>query len=207
MPHSVLAFISQSTSPRQALFTDFAHAVKHRLASTQISKPPLILLTGGLRTLPLMSSVLMHGHADLLGIGRLSVLCPDLPRVLEAALASDVNPDEFPMVPLRSPNLTSPSSSRDLFHSVLAHLIRLWSWLPIHLPKLVGAGSVMAWYIVMMRRIADWKPVEYDVSSVEAVLRMWMWLAPGSSGSVLESWWVMGMIGVLLGFVFGVVFS
>lgn len=200
------AFISQSASARQAFFTEFAYEVKYRLASSQISRPPLILLTGGLRTLPLMSSVLTHDHADLLGIGRLSVLCPDLPRTLEAATAGDMKVDEFPMVPLPQPDIASPSSHRGSLHLLDTLLVRLWALLPVRLPKLVGAGSVMAWYMVMMRRIAERKDLDYGVGGVEAVLRMWLWFAPEPGGSVMDSWWATGMIGVLLGFVLGIVF-
>ena len=199
------AFMNQPSSPRQAFFAEFAHEVKHRLASPEVSKPPLILLTGGLRTLPLMSSVLTHDHADLLGVGRLSILCPDLPRTLEAVIESEVKADEFPMVPLPSPNPASTSSPGGLLHILIAILVRVWNVFPIRLPKLVGAGSAMAWYMVMMRRIAEREDVDYGVGGVEAVLRMWWWLSPGSSTSILDSWWAMGIIGVLLGFGMGIV--
>lgn len=199
--------MSQSASPRQAFFTEFAHAVKHRLASSQISKPPLILLTGGLRTLSLMSSVLTHDHADLLGIGRLSVLCPDLPRTLEAATTGDVNlkADEFPMAPIPGPELASPWPLWRFSHLLISFLVRMWMLLHVRLPKLVGAGSETAWYVVMMRRIAKQKEVDYSVGRVDAVLRMWLWLAPGSGRNVLDSWWATSMIGVVLGFVLGIV--
>lgn len=200
------AFVSQPSSARQAFFTEFAHAVKHRLASSQISRPPLILLTGGLRTLPLMSSVLTHDYADLLGIGRPSVLRPDLPRALEVATAGGLRAGEFPMMPLPEPDLASPSSRQGFLHLIIALLLCLWTLLSVRLPKLVGAGSVMAWYIVMMRRIAERKDVDYGVDGIEAVLRMWLWFAPGPGGSVLDSWWVTGIIGMLLGFILGIMF-
>ncbi|KAH9932990.1 uncharacterized protein B0H18DRAFT_870886 [Fomitopsis serialis] len=214
------AFMTKTTSPRQAYFTEFAHEVKQMIAS-QFPKPPLILLTGGLRTLPLMSSVLKHGHADLLGIGRLSVLCPDLPRTLEAAMTGDLTTDRFPMEPLPEPDLESPvvapsrrsslQHARALFFHIQAYMLaRSWALLPVRLPPLVGAGTAMAWYMVTMRRVAAQEPVDYSVGGVEAVLRMWLWLAPDSRGcrglvdGVLESWWGMGVVGVLLGFVLGI---
>ncbi|KAH9836271.1 uncharacterized protein C8Q71DRAFT_74458 [Rhodofomes roseus] len=219
-------FMMKTLSPRQAFFTTFAHEVKQMLAASPFSKPPLILLTGGLRTLPLMSSVLKHGHADLLGIGRLSVLCPDLPRTLEAAIAGTTEPGKFPLEPLPEPDLGSPvalPSHRSILHHALAALFNLlasvltrcWALFPIQLPKLVGAGTIMAWYMVMMRRMAVRKEVDYSVGGIEAVLSMWLWFAPDSRsgarrgrrgfvGGVLESWWAMGAVGVILGFVLGI---
>ncbi|TFY62967.1 hypothetical protein EVJ58_g3530 [Rhodofomes roseus] len=177
-------FMMKTLSPRQAFFTTFAHEVKQMLAASPFSKPPLILLTGGLRTLPLMSSVLKHGHADLLGIGRLSVLCPDLPRTLEAAIAGTTEPGKFPLEPLPEPDLGSPvalPSHRSILHHALAALFNLlasvltrcWALFPIQLPKLVGAGTIMAWYMVMMRRMAVRKEVDYSVGGIEAVLIAW----------------------------------
>ncbi|EPQ52266.1 FMN-linked oxidoreductase [Gloeophyllum trabeum ATCC 11539] len=45
-------------------------------------------------------------------------------------------------------------------------------------PKLIGAGMEMAWYIVMMRRIAEGQEVDTNVGGVSAVMKMWLWGAP-----------------------------
>ncbi|KZT70023.1 FMN-linked oxidoreductase [Daedalea quercina L-15889] len=212
------AFLTENKSGRQAFFTEFAREVKQTLASSQASNPPLILLTGGLRTLPRMSSVLDHDYADLLGIGRLSVLCPDLPRTLEAAKTGDFRDNCFPWEPLPEPDLASPTTAHAqhfVSRSLIPLITRCWAGLPVHFPKLVGAGAVMAWYMVMMRRIAANEEVDYSVGGVEAVLRMWLWLAPSSGrhidggfiACVLDSWWAMGMLGVFLGLVLGISFN
>jgi len=58
------------------------------------------------------------------------------------------------------------------------------------MPKIIGAGIGMAWYVVMIRRIAtahspsrrkedDDEPglkVDYSLGGIGAVLRMWMWV-------------------------------
>ena len=73
-------------SARQVVYESFAERSIDILATctpTATSRPPpLVLLTGGLNTLPRMSSALAHDHAHLLGIGRLSVLHPHLPAEL-----------------------------------------------------------------------------------------------------------------------------
>jgi len=169
-----------------------------------------------------MSSVLKHDHADLLGIGRLSVLCPDLPCTLEATIAGDLRTDHFPMVPLPEPDLESPNVPQSRFttsrgiQSLVSVVTRCWALLPVQLPKLVGAGTMMAWYTFMMRRIALREEADYSVGGIEAVLRMWLWRAPDSRPrrdqrgvvrTILESWWAMGVIGLFLGFVLGTGFS
>ncbi|RDB27844.1 NADPH dehydrogenase [Hypsizygus marmoreus] len=178
-------FLTQPTtsSPRQALFSRFSHAAVQTLASlpsspsTPTSPPPLILLTGGLRTPALLSTALASRHAHLLGIGRQSVLCPTLPSVLPSLLAS------------------SPSKAfrrePDLDMSAW-----VWGWVP-RIP-LVGAGVNMAWYVVMMRRLAmgdgvDSEP-DYGVGPVGAVLLMWIWVE-------WSAWWmrVMGACVVMVG--------
>ena len=73
----------------------------------------------------------------------------------------------------------------------------------------------MAWYMVTMRHVAARKKADYSVGGIEAVLRMWIWLAPSSRSriddgfmtDVLDSWWVMGVVGMVLGFVLGLAFN
>ena len=76
-----------------------------------------------------MSSALQNKHADLLGIGRMSVLYPDLPNMLRT------HDPENPFVPIEDPSPRSPD----------------W-W-----PKLAGSGVMTAWYIVSMKCIAAGK--------------------------------------------------
>ena len=44
------------------------------------SERPLVMLTGGFTKAEQMATALGAGHADVLGVGRMSVLYPDLPR-------------------------------------------------------------------------------------------------------------------------------
>ena len=146
-----------STSTRQAFFESFSRiAVKavsssndwlnHESLETNSKNPnrlekispPLIMLTGGFRTRHQFARALAQKHAHLIGIARLAILEPDLPRLLERYQNEDQDNSEetgdsiwkWETQPL--PHLHSPS----------------W-W-----PKVVGGGIAVAWYTVAMRRTA-----------------------------------------------------
>lgn len=178
---------SRSKSPRQAFFARFSQRAMEALTQVVSSSPPLILLTGGLRTPALLYTALSSGHAHLLGIGRGSVLCPNLPEILKHLDdtpnlgAADTRPRDAHTLFASDPDLSITSS-------------RLWSRLLGGSRKisLMGAGIGMAWYIVMIRKLAT-KPLEggievegmpdtgsafrpdYDVGGIEAIFRMWVW--------------------------------
>lgn len=116
--------------------------------------------------------------------------------------------------PLPEPDLTGlgivPPSGQSIFskleRAVLWVMIVLWDSLPVELPKLVGAGTDMAWHIVMMRRIARGQGVDFSVGGLAAVLRMWLWVAPWQEEDSLwdsYAWVLMGLIGVLVGIIIG----
>ncbi|KAG6812889.1 hypothetical protein H0H92_015624 [Tricholoma furcatifolium] len=131
----------KACSARQTLFSEFSKAAMGALESSSSgNSPPLILLTGGLRTPELLHTALTLKHAHLLGIGRASVLCPDLPRILKQRKSigvSDGIPDSCWSIPFRSePDLN------------------IWANIRGYLPTIVGAGMNMAWYVVAMRRLA-----------------------------------------------------
>ncbi|KAF8069081.1 hypothetical protein FPV67DRAFT_1414625 [Lyophyllum atratum] len=175
-----------TSSPRQALFSRFSKAAMDNLESLRASAPsarlPLILLTGGLRTPELLHTALTSRHAHLLGIGRGSVLCPDLPRLLKqrqlAGAQSYLDPGWSS--PFRAePDLTAWSQIRRFLPTV----------------PLVGAGINMAWYIVEMRRLAaipspvgekmeELKP-KSTLGPLGAVLRMWFWVDWTLAGHVI----------------------
>ena len=181
-------------SPRQAFFSRFSREAVKVLASNTASvlKPPtpLILLTGGLRTYDGLCNALEQGHAQLLGIGRASVLCPEMPRLLAESIALCPEPGSgvektspvFLRNALPEPNLDLPTP-----------LALFMEFVP--LPKLIGAGVGMAWYIVQMRRIARAEDPDYSIGGLGAVVKMW---APQQrlSGGVMAGWCVIILLSV-----------
>jgi hypothetical protein len=69
---------------RQAFFARFAREARDTIHAQASSSPhhPLVLLTGGMRSPEVFENALSQGHADLVGIGRGSVLAPRLPLLL-----------------------------------------------------------------------------------------------------------------------------
>ncbi|OBZ67788.1 NADH oxidase [Grifola frondosa] len=215
-------------SQRQALFSRFSQKAVQTLAENSLnidSSPaagprgtPLILLTGGLRSLPLFTSVLANKHADLLGL-RMSVLCPELPRQLRASIrarengAEDTSFMESPPDPdvsgLGSPlPLSEPLLSwRRLERVILSVFLCIWSIVPWSSRDSSVLARNMAWHTVMLRNVAVGTEVDYTVGGLGAVLRFWFWVTPGSDGGLLdgvwESWIAMGLVGVVIGLVVG----
>ncbi|KAH0826612.1 hypothetical protein J3R83DRAFT_4976 [Lanmaoa asiatica] len=171
-------FVSaKAASPRQAFFAQFAKKARECLKTNFPARVnvPLILLTGGLCSPAHLQSALDAGHADLLGIGRGSILRPDIPAILQERIL----------------NAAASGSSIALDDEPFEHEpdgdIQLPSWVP-QIP-LVGAGVGIAWYNVRMRRIAasqlgkrvDGKPLPapppaFGMTGIEAMVRMWVWL-------------------------------
>ncbi|KAI0071038.1 FMN-linked oxidoreductase [Panus rudis PR-1116 ss-1] len=176
------------SSPRQALFADFSsNALK--LLKEDFSEPavantrPLILLTGGLRTPQLLTSALANGHADLLGIGRLSVLYPELPKRLAATYKENSDIPTLSFGPPKTDYRTSTIIRGWLERLVASILFTLWTSLPSflkpELPVLIGAGMDMARYIVAMRAISYGTPDGHLSEGLFAVIWMWLYVAPG----------------------------
>ncbi|KIL00311.1 hypothetical protein PAXRUDRAFT_8275 [Paxillus rubicundulus Ve08.2h10] len=168
---------TKATSPRQAFFADFAKEARDAM---KLDAPadviiPLVLLTGGLRSPAHLQTALDAGHADILGIGRGSILCPDLPSILRERIAK------------ATAGGTSIASDGEPF----AHEPDADLKVPFWFPKvpLIGAGVSIAWYNVRMRRIAESQmvktadgeqspapPPTFEMSGVEAMVRMWVWM-------------------------------
>ncbi|GLB42192.1 putative NADH:flavin oxidoreductase / NADH oxidase family protein [Lyophyllum shimeji] len=163
-------------SPRQALFARFSKAAMETLESVKSVTPsaplPLILLTGGLRTPELLHTVLASRHAHLLGIGRSSVLCPDLPHILkQRELAGTLRSEPGWSSPFRrEPDLSA------------------WATIRKYLPfiPLLGAGVNVAWHNVAMRRLANTpSPIkgmegvlnpEHALGPIGVLFWMWVWV-------------------------------
>ncbi|OAX42634.1 FMN-linked oxidoreductase [Rhizopogon vinicolor AM-OR11-026] len=152
---------------RQAFFARFSQTVMKDLRSVPFSSTPLILLTGGLRSLSHIQTALTSRHADLLGIGRGAVLCPDLPRILRLVTQNSATPNTRDQKPFA--------------HEPEA-LLRASKWIPS--VKLIGAGVGTAWYTIRMRDISisqiknpsvEPPPVDYNRGGLTAVFKMWAW--------------------------------
>ncbi|CAA7265349.1 unnamed protein product [Cyclocybe aegerita] len=172
-----------SKSARQAFFARFSHQALRTLSSVYPSpsagatasltpplQRPLIILTGGLRTPRLLHSALEAKHADLLGIGRSSILCPDLPSLLREKQLSDDEPFAAP------PDLRLPTT--------LSLPPLSWLWALVPKVKVIGAGVNMAWYVVAMRHISESRErtggkgavrPDYTIGGLGGLSWMWAW--------------------------------
>jgi hypothetical protein len=124
-------------------------------------------------------------HADLLGFGRSSVLCPHLPALIYAA-AIEENGDLPQSSFVRHPVIVDGIFKRAV--STVGN-------------SLVGAGVEMAWYIVTLRQIAS-TPVgetfmpNYSLSGPGALFWMWAWGGPPGGSKMIRAY-VAACIGVL----------
>lgn len=165
-----------ATSPRQAFFAQFSrHAME---ALSPYSNPnsnasaPLILLTGGLRTPSHLRTAITSRHAHLLGIGRGSVTCPNLPDILRRMEDTESEFVDDPYT-LFAPE---PNLALGFFGSYWSGR---WIWTFMSRIQLIGAGAGMAWYVVMIRRLASKKRdrnvhMDYQMGAMEAILKMWI---------------------------------
>jgi hypothetical protein len=162
-----------ASSPRQAFFSRYAAKAMQVLSEVHLEGKnvvlPLVLLTGGLRTAASMQNALRRRHAHFLGIGRPSVIRPDLPRLLK--------------------DMDDTMTSKSL---VVEPDLGMSIWGSASMPKLVGAGAGMAWYVVQMRRLAHGQGVKPDLGATSAVLRMWI------DESTLHALCVLGTVVVAL---------
>ncbi|KAF4564680.1 hypothetical protein EYR36_002618 [Pleurotus pulmonarius] len=168
-------FTSTSTSARQALFTRFSREALLAVAST-VANPPLILLTGGFSSPTQLDTALDSKHADLLGIGRFSIICPDLPLTLR----QNTHPPNSYFSSRPSIESADPIGSNPAF---------AWLWKQIKQIKLIGAGAGIAWYTLALRELAKRHTsttVSKDMGVLRAVSGMWLWLGPAPpSGLVI----------------------
>ena len=129
-----------------------------------------------MRSPAIFQDALAQGHADLVGVGRGSVLAPVLPLLLkefysrrqEGTPDGDVD-ENMGRVFFKQPTLSyaeTPSIR------VAASVLRSLGILP--LPSLIGAGTAMAWYIVAMRSISRGRMVNYQMGGVRAVVHLWL---------------------------------
>ncbi|KAI0282805.1 hypothetical protein BGY98DRAFT_61127 [Russula aff. rugulosa BPL654] len=165
-------------SSRQAFFARFARKARSAIHGlTSPSQRPLVLLTGGMRSPAIFQDALTQGHADLVGIGRGSVLAPDLPLLLKEFYARqqmgtpDGDGDENNMGRDFLFKLPTLSYTETPLIRAAASVLRSLGILP--LPSLIGAGTAMAWYIVTMRSISKGQKVNYQMGGLRAVVQLW----------------------------------
>jgi hypothetical protein len=131
-----------------------------------------------MRTPAIFQDALTQGHADLVGIGRGSVLAPDLPLLLEEFYAGqqmgtpggdgdEKNMDRDFLFELPTLSYTETPLIR-----AAVSVLRSLGILP--LPSLIGAGTAMAWYIVTMRSISKGQKVNYQMGGLRAVVQLWL---------------------------------
>ncbi|RDX42552.1 FMN-linked oxidoreductase [Lentinus brumalis] len=192
-------------SPRQVIFESFAEKSMSILSNTATNRPPpVVVLTGGLNTLPRMTSVLAHDHAHLLGIARLSVLHPELPKELSSAIKSGTpafmsDPPSVSELGQRPRSLLSVRAVERLLCYIL---ILVWSVVPASIPRIIGASASVNWYNIMLRRIARGQDIDYTMGTIGATLRCYLGgtpYAPQESGEGWTWWAAVAMVGVVLG--------
>jgi len=165
-------FLSMQTNPskRQAFFEHFSRlAVKaiddkpteNENGESSPRPRPLVLLTGGLWMPAQFSSVLEQNHAHLLGIGRRSVLFPDLPLILSR---------DTSMVDKDSNQADYEQEAR--YKELIAMEGDPSPPLPGWMPRPIGVGAGEAWYTVALHRIARGQPIPYGMSAFTSVMRM-----------------------------------
>ncbi|KAF5389615.1 hypothetical protein D9757_004211 [Collybiopsis confluens] len=200
-----------SSNPRQAFFAHFSSKLKAELLKLPPSshRLPLILLTGGLRSPAHLHAALSAKHTDLLGLGRTSVVAPNLPNILNEhiqsrkrgeAILSMGDDDLEPFKP--EPHFSLPAFTKCWPWSLL------WEYVPK--ASLIGAGTRMAWYIVVMRRLAEERmdlgrtkaPSDYSMGGLGAVFWMWIWFSPGLQYS--GKFWILLMSIAMLVLFYGV---
>ena len=167
------------TTSRQAFFARFARKARDAIHAQASSSPrhPLVLLTGGMRSPKVFEDALSQGHADLIGLGRGSVLAPRLPLLLrklylgQAAEDLDRKSDDDVAREFLFQQPTLPCSDTPLIRAAMS-ILRGLGILP--LPTLIGAGAAMAWYIVTMSRTSRGRGIDYQMGGLRVVLTMWI---------------------------------
>ncbi|KAN0127358.1 hypothetical protein V8E53_014790 [Lactarius tabidus] len=164
------------TTSRQAFFARFARNARDAIhAQTSSPRHPLVLLTGGMRSPEVFEDALSHGHADLVGIARGSVLAPRLPLLLESLYsnraAGDLDKEKEVARELSFQEPTLFYSDTPLIRTAVA-ILRGLGILP--LPTVLGAGASVLWYTITMSRISSGKEINYQMGGIRVVLMMWI---------------------------------
>jgi len=127
------------------------------VARSSSSSPPLIILTGSLRTRKVMASSIRNEHTQLIGIGRQSVLRPSFASALQDPNLSeeDVQPPQEPEVP------------------------------DLHISPLIGSGLATLWYCWAMRQIVKGRKADVRVMQWFVLIQMSFGIDPFDGWKVL----------------------
>jgi len=165
---------------RQAFYARFARKARSAIhAQSSSSRHPLVLLTGGMRSPGTIQDALAQRHADLVGIGRGSVLAPKLPLLLKEhydscrqsrTLGGDNGCHVDRDLPFQQqPTLSYPETP--LIRLAMS-VLRSLGILP--LPSLIGAGAATAWYIMAMKRGSGGQTMSHQTGAIRATLLLWL---------------------------------
>lgn len=159
------AYLETKPSPRQSMFSHFASTLR-QLIPTPGQGGPLILLTGGLNSRPLIADSL-NSACDLAGIGRAACVVPSFARkMLDPSI-----PDEEARMVYRIPG--GPSTIRILAAGGSGDGI-----------PLIGAGVATLWHEWQMARMGrglepdlrmKWGIISVLVEVLWYGLLRWLW--------------------------------
>ena len=140
---------------RQAFFSSFSRKALEVTRSS--NSPPLIILTGSLRTRKVMASSIRNDHTQLIGIGRPSILQPSFASALRNPNLSeeDVQPPQEPNVP------------------------------DLNISPLIGSGLATLWYCWAMGQIVKGREADVRVMPWFALLQMSFGIDPFDGRKVL----------------------
>ena len=146
----------ESTRIREAFFTDFADKVK------AMESPVPVQLSGGFRSRTGMADAIYSGTCDMIGLGRASVLEPELPRKI--LLNTDYDDDGS---------------------VAMSHIVR-GQWFSNMIPvKVIGSGLPIQFFYYNMRRLGAGLKSDPDISIPGVVLiGLWETLRDGLTGTI-----------------------
>eukprot|EP01121_Diplochlamys_sp_Union-15-3_P019912 TRINITY_DN7610_c0_g1_i1.p1 TRINITY_DN7610_c0_g1~~TRINITY_DN7610_c0_g1_i1.p1 ORF type:complete len:462 (-),score=60.63 TRINITY_DN7610_c0_g1_i1:99-1484(-) len=133
--------LSNGTKEREAYFRKFAADASKILAEGDPATRPRLMLTGGIRSLETIESILQSNEADLVGIGRPLAVEPSLPQdMMNGRISGSI------FIPFQAPSF--------------------WKEL-----KLLVAYGETSWYSAQIWRLAEGKNPDPDVSAFWSSLR------------------------------------
>jgi len=140
-------------SKRQAFFSKISRKVVERLPKGPTT--PIVALTGGFRTYTMINSAIASGHADLVGVGRLSIQAPHAPIEMAAKKHEFVPP----------PPSDFTISFWDRVWDTIGKITR------VRVPLMLGANREICWYMMLLEDVASFAPVDCSGSGLGAMVR------------------------------------